>query len=76
MKRNVGTIDRVIRILIGLVVLSFALIGGSKWGYLGFVPLITGLTGWCPPYSFLGISTCKKCTNNNLGAECACGSEK
>lgn len=75
MKRNVGTIDRVIRIFIGLIVLSFALIGGSAWGYLGLVPLLTGIMGWCPPYSLLGISTCKKCNNSDLGAKCACGSK-
>jgi hypothetical protein len=73
MKRNVGTVDRVVRIFIGLAALLFALTGGSAWGYLGLVPLITGLTGWCPPYGLLGISTCKKCTNDDLGAKCACG---
>lgn len=76
MKRNVGTIDKGIRILGGLGVLSFALIGGSEYGYLGFVPLLTGLLGWCPLYSLLGISTCGKCTDNDPGAQCACGSTK
>lgn len=71
MKRNVGTIDRGIRVLIGLAALAFAVFGGSDWGYLGIVPLLTGLIGWCPPYSLLGISTCKKCSED---AGCACGS--
>jgi hypothetical protein len=70
MKKNVGTIDRAARILVGLAALSLAFISGSKWGYLGFVPLITGLIGWCPPYHLLGISTCKKCTyNTSKGGE-------
>jgi len=75
MKRNVGTMDRVIRIFIGLVGLSFAFIGSSAWGYLGFVPLVTGIIGWCPPYHLLGISTCKKCTDNDSGAAGACRSQ-
>ncbi|MHB8880870.1 MAG: YgaP family membrane protein [Thermodesulfovibrionales bacterium] len=75
MKRNVGTIDRAVRIIIGLGILSFAFMGVSSWGYLGLVPLLTGITGWCPPYSLLGISTCRKCTDSKLGAGCACGSK-
>ncbi len=62
MKKNVGSIDRIIRIIIGLGILSLAFVGPkSAWAYLGIVPLVTGLVGWCPPYSLLGISTCKKC---------------
>ena len=63
MKKNVGGIDRIIRIVAGLGILSLAFIGPeTKWGYLGLVPLATGLIGWCPPYSLLGISTtCKSC---------------
>lgn len=72
MKRNVGTVDRVIRILIGLAALSFVFVSGSKWGYLGIVPLFTGLIGWCPPYGLLGISTCKKCTDTERETACAC----
>jgi len=74
MKRNVGTIDRVIRIIIGSGGLLFALTGVSNWGYLGLLPLITGVIGWCPPYSLLGISTCKKCTDKTSDAGCACQS--
>lgn len=75
MKKNVGTIDRAIRILVGLAAISFALTGGSNWWYLGFLPLMTGLIGWCPPYSLLGFSTCRKCTDSRPGADCACGSK-
>ena len=61
MKKNIGNIERVIRIAVGLFVLSLTIIGPqSLWGLLGTVPLLTGVIGWCPPYAILGISTCKK----------------
>lgn len=59
MKNNVGGIDRVIRILLGLVLIGLTLSDQiSAWGWLGVVPLVTGVLGWCPPYSILGINTC------------------
>ena len=62
MKKNVGSAERVIRVVLGLVVLSMAFVGPqSPWAYLGIIPLATGLIGWCPPYALLGISTCKSC---------------
>jgi hypothetical protein len=63
MKQNVGNIERVIRVVAGLGILSLAFIGPqSPWAYLGIVPLLTGLVGWCPPYALLGFSTCGKCS--------------
>lgn len=60
MNQNVGNVERTIRILAGIAILSLAFIGPkSPWAYLGAVPLVTGLIGWCPPYAILGISTCK-----------------
>lgn len=62
MKQNVGTTERIIRILAGIAILSLAFVGPkSAWAYLGIVPLATGLLGWCPPYAIFGISTCKAC---------------
>ena len=61
MKSNVGSLDRVLRIVVGLAVLSlfFFLEGAAKWvGLVGLVPLGTGLIGSCPLYSILGLSTC------------------
>ncbi|MEK0081912.1 DUF2892 domain-containing protein [Benzoatithermus flavus] len=58
MTRNVGTIDRVVRIVAGLVLLALALFGGQWWGWLGVVPLVTALAGFCPAYRLLGLSTC------------------
>ena len=60
MKKNVGNVERVIRIIAGAALLSLAFVGPqSAWAYLGIVPLATGLIGWCPPYALLGISSCK-----------------
>lgn len=59
MTRNVGGIDRGLRITIGLVLIALAVTGTvGWWGYLGLLPLLTGLTGWCPPYALLGFNTC------------------
>ena len=61
MKSNVGSLDRVLRIVVGLGLLSlfFFLEGTAKWwGLVGLVPLGTGLMGSCPLYSILGLSTC------------------
>jgi Protein of unknown function (DUF2892) len=59
MKRNVGGIDRVLRIVIGMVLIALAATGTvGWWGWLGLVPLATGALGWCPPYALLGIRTC------------------
>lgn len=61
MTRNIHNIERAVRIIAGLIIVSLVFIGPqSNWGWLGLIPLATGLTGWCPPYSMLGISTCKK----------------
>jgi hypothetical protein len=57
--RNEGGIDRILRVLFGLAVLSMVFIGPqTMWGLLGLVPLTTGLIGSCPVYTLFGISTC------------------
>jgi hypothetical protein len=56
---NEGLADRLIRVAAGLVVLSVAFVGPqTPWGYLGLIPLITGIVGFCPLYRLVGISTC------------------
>lgn len=58
MKANIGSVERIVRVVVGLGVLSLAFAGPrSAWAYLGLLPLATGLVGWCPPYALLGIST-------------------
>jgi hypothetical protein len=62
MKTNEGGLDRIVRIVAGIGILSLAFVGPkTPWAYLGIVPLVTGIIGWCPPYSLLGISTCRSC---------------
>jgi uncharacterized membrane protein YfcA len=59
MTKNVGGIDRIIRIVVGLALIAAAAMGSiGVWGYIGVVPLLTGLMGWCPPYALLGFNTC------------------
>lgn len=59
MTRNVGSVDRVIRIVVGLGLISLAFWGPkTMWGWIGLVPLFTAVVGWCPPYALLGINTC------------------
>lgn len=59
MKTNVGGIDRILRIVAGLVLIALAATGTvGWWGWLGIVPAATGLMGWCPPYAIFGWSTC------------------
>ena len=60
MKKNVGQVDRWIRIIVGVALLSLILFlsGGIRWiGLIGLIPLITGLVGYCPIYSLLKIRT-------------------
>ncbi len=60
MKSNVGGIDKILRIGVGLALVAWALVGGGPlWAWIGVVPLATGLTGWCPAYPLLGMSTCR-----------------
>lgn len=59
-QRNIGSTERVIRILAGLAITALAFVGPqTPWALLGLVPLATGLMGWCPPYAIFGINTCK-----------------
>lgn len=61
MKANVGNVDRVIRFIVGLALLSllFALQGSARWlGLIGLIPLLTAFMRYCPLYSILGLSSC------------------
>lgn len=62
MKKNMASWDRAARVVIGLVLIALALAGSiGLWGWIGVVPLLTGLVGSCPLYSVVGIRTCKSC---------------
>jgi hypothetical protein len=59
MTRNEGNIDRALRIIVGLALLAIVFVGPqTPWGWIGLVPLVTGLVGICPLYSVLGINSC------------------
>lgn len=59
-KVNVGSVDRLLRIVVGIVLLALVFVGPkTPWGLIGIVPLVTGLFRTCPVYSLLGIKTCK-----------------
>jgi hypothetical protein len=59
MKTNVGGLDRVVRVVAGLVLIGLAVTGTvGIWGWLGIVPPATAAIGWCPAYTLLGINSC------------------
>ena len=59
MNTNVGGIDRILRVLAGIALLALTLTGQiGVWGWIGVVPLATGLFGFCPAYRLLGLNTC------------------
>ena len=59
MKSNVSGLDKILRIVIGIALVALAITGViGVWGWIGVVPLLTGLIGKCPAYSIFGISSC------------------
>jgi hypothetical protein len=59
LRQNEGSVDRVLRVALGIVLLALTVVGPrTPWGFIGFLPLITGLTGFCPLYRVLRFSTC------------------
>ena len=68
MKPNVSSIDRALRILVGLGLIGWGIATKNWLGAIGVVPLLTGLIRLCPAYTLLGISTCKSCCG---GGDCS-----
>jgi len=58
MTKNIGGIDRKIRVIVGLAIIGAGVFYNNIWGAVGIVPLGTALIGWCPPYAIFGISSC------------------
>lgn len=57
---NMGTVDRALRVIVGLALIAMAATGTvGVWGWIGVVPVLTGLVGSCPAYTLLGVKTCK-----------------
>ena len=58
MTQNMGSVDRGIRIVVGLVLIALVFVGPqTMWGWIGIIPLATALIGWCPAYSLIGVKT-------------------
>ncbi|HMT38655.1 MAG: DUF2892 domain-containing protein [Xanthomonadales bacterium] len=60
MQANVGGADKWLRIVVGLALIAWALMGGPVWAWIGVVPLATGLFNFCPLYKLVGINTCRR----------------
>jgi hypothetical protein len=61
MTKNIGKAERIVRVVLGVGIVGLAFVGPrSPWAYLGLLPLLTGLVGWCPPYALLGIGTASR----------------
>lgn len=68
MNRNIGTLDRVLRVIVGAALVALTVTGQvGLWGWIGVVPLATALIGWCPAYTLLGITTCKTAPAHQVG---------
>lgn len=64
MKKNIGNVERVVRVILGIVVVSLTFVGPrSPWAFLGIIPIVTGVIGYCPPYALLGIDTTSQAGN-------------
>ena len=60
MQKNTGTVDRSLRIAAGIALIALTVSDTvGPWGWIGIVPLATGLLGWCPAYTLFGIKTCR-----------------
>lgn len=66
MKANVGSADRVIRFVLGVVIVALGFYFKSWWGVVGVVPIMTGLLNFCPAYNLIGVSTKKKIETEKL----------
>ncbi|MFM5914483.1 MAG: DUF2892 domain-containing protein [Chakrabartia godavariana] len=61
MPTNEGTLDRALRVLVGLALIAMVFVGPKAvWGWIGVVPLLTGMVGFCPLYRLIGINTCPR----------------
>lgn len=66
MKMNEGKVDRILRVVFGVLILSLVFVGPqTPWGWIGLVPILTGLVGFCPLYMLLGFNTCKHESSKN-----------
>ncbi|MCY1671051.1 DUF2892 domain-containing protein [Novosphingobium sp. SL115] len=61
LKSNIGNVDRILRLILGIALIALVFVGPqTPWGWLGLVPLLTGLWRTCPLYSLIGLNTCPR----------------
>jgi hypothetical protein len=61
MEKNVGGVDRILRIIVGLGLISLVFVGPQTlWGWIGVIPLLSAIVGFCPAYRLIGLSTCSR----------------
>lgn len=70
MKKNIGSIDRVVRITAGILLIGIGLVFKSWWGAVGIVPLATAFLRWCPAYTIFGLNTCRSGSCDTAGDGC------
>ena len=59
MEKNVGSLDKVVRVVVGIALIAMVFVGPqTAWGWIGVIPLVTAALSWCPLYTPLGITTC------------------
>ncbi|MDT8377181.1 MAG: DUF2892 domain-containing protein [Mariprofundaceae bacterium] len=58
MKANIGSVDKILRLVAGAALITWALMGGPVWAWIGVVPVVTALTNFCPAYAIFGMNTC------------------
>ncbi len=64
--KNVGTVDRIIRVVLGIVLLAMVFVGPqTPWGWIGIIALLTAALGFCPAYKLIGLSTCPLSTRKS-----------
>lgn len=69
---NVGSIDRVARLVVGAALIALVFVGPqTPWGWIGVIPVVTALAGFCPAYRLFGIRTCRAAPSTTLGADSA-----
>ncbi len=60
MGKNIGTLDRILRLIVGVGLIALVFVGPqTPWGYIGIIPILTALIGFCPAYRLLGLKTCR-----------------
>ncbi|WP_076791078.1 DUF2892 domain-containing protein [Chlorobium sp. KB01] len=64
MNKNIGKYDKGIRIIIGISIIFIGILNQSWWGAIGLMPIVTALSGFCPLYTLLKVSSCNSCVVN------------